>query len=283
MRRHRRSRSPLSAGQYTGTLYNATTLTRTAGGVTTTVSATLDDPQPYAFAVVKGQATSLTLTTRSKGSATSSSSTGTLTTSLQVDAGTTASTHAAASGAASVTSVLNGPTSTNSALTYMGSLPVSYSITMHLTSPFAANVDSACASGTATVTTTPGDAGVDSNVTALFDEASGGNLSFCLYDANGRPGSVELYISRYGLPQTPQMIAALGADGGATGESFNLLLIGQPATPLYNGTTASLSQPGQPLTMPVTNLAAVYEPNNTYVGAYSAAGTPGTVTLQLLP
>ena len=71
-----------------------------------------------------------------------------------------------------VTSVLNGPPALNNALASMGSIPVSYAIAMHLTTPFTPQVDCACANFTATITTTPGDAGVaQTNFDALFDEA----------------------------------------------------------------------------------------------------------------
>ena len=79
------------------------------------------------------------------------------------------------------------------------------------------------------------------------------------------------------------MIAALGADGGAAGESFTVQFQVQPPMPLYNGTTALLSQLNQPVSFPVSYLAAVYEPNNTSVNCGGSVGTPGTLTHQLTP
>jgi len=274
----------LSSGVYSGTINGATTLTRTANGLATTVSAVLTDPQPYAFTISAGATTALTLHFTVEGIGNVTFSTGTLTTTLAVDAGTTSPTHATAAGATTVTADLNGPPALNSALTFTGSLPVSFSMAIHLTTPFVAGADCVCANGTATVTTVPssGDGGAaQSNADALFDEASGGNGSICIYDTNTSwNGAIFIDFTRYGAPQTPQMTAALGADGGATGEGFTLQFAATPATPLYNGTTATLSALTQPVTMPLSNLAAVYFPNNTYLENATGAST---VTLQLTP
>jgi hypothetical protein len=272
----------LSVGVYSVVVNGVTSLTRTANGVITTVSATLTDPQPYSFTITPGGTTPLALHFTIEGIGNITFSTGTLTTTLDVDAGTTTPTHVTAAGTAAVTADLNGPVGLNQALTFTGTLPVSFTMAIHLTTPFVAGADCVCATGTATVTTASDDAGAAGvNANALFDEASGSSGSICVYDTNSSwNGAIFIDFSRGGGPQTPQMIAAFGPDGGVTGESFGLQFAANPATPLYNGTTATLSALEQPVTMPLNNLAAVFLPNNTYLWNSTAAGT---VTLQLTP
>jgi hypothetical protein len=278
----------VAVGNYTATLFGATSLVRTGDAGTTTVSATLNDAQPYAFTVKGGQTTSLTFHFTVQGIGNLTFSTGTLGTNLQVDSGTTTPTRAIASGSASVISVTNGPPGLSSALSFMGTQPVSYSIAVTLTSPFQASVDSACANITTQVTTGMAMTPLQQNINAFMQEPSNGMTgSLCLFDANAAsfPGQVVLFFYRFGPPTTPQMIAALGGvDGGVPNQTWQFQIQAQPPAPLYDGSTASLAQLSQPLTIPVVNFLVFYEPNNTFLSAQSpGTGTPGNLTLQLLP
>jgi hypothetical protein len=277
----------VATGTYSATLNGATSLVRSAGGGTSNVAATLTDGQPYAFTITGGEATGLTFHFVVQDIGDVTFSTGTLNTNLQVDAGTTSPSQAQVSGGAGVVSVLQGPPGLDSALSFMGTAPLYYSIAVTLTGPFQPSVDSACASATATITT-PGMPfnSLQQNIDAFAQEASGGVGSFCVFDGNPSssfPGQIVFYVDRTGAPQTPQMIAALGGTSAGASQDFLFQIQGQPASPLFDGTTASLSQLSQPLTVPVVDLLVDYEPNNTFLSATMGQGVPGSATFQLLP
>jgi hypothetical protein len=270
----------VAPGIYTGTLSNTMTLTRIADSGPTIVPATLVDPQPYNFTVTAGQTTSLTFHFTIAGIGDVAFTTGTLSTHLQVDAGTASAGHILVTGSTSVSAVLNGPAALNMALTPTGPVAVSYSVSASLTSPFSVGVESACAPIKGTINTTTDSANNDPIFASLMNEASGGTGTVCIYDANSSedPGQVFLTFNRIGAPETSAITGVLGSTAQA-GESFFFQIYGTPATPLFDGTTLHLSEINQPMNMPANIIAAGYEPNNTYV----AQGNSSTMTLQVTP
>jgi hypothetical protein len=269
------------AGTYSATLANVSTLARNGDGGASSVTAVLNDPQPYSFTVTPGGTTALTFHFTIEGVGNITFSTGTLTTSLQVDAGTANATKGTATGTANFgNEFLGGPSALNTALQFSAPVAVNYTINFSLTGPFAPGLDSVCAPATVTVNA-PQVAGTPSqNLAAFLDETSGGTGTFCTYDANNPyyAGYVTLNWSRTGAPVTQPMITALGS---APTSTFEGLLYAKPATPVYNGTVASFSQFTTPVAMPLSTLQVKYDATNTYVNTTNGAAS--NVTLQLSP
>ena len=229
----------LPVGSYTAALQGPMqpgvapwTLTRTADGGATSVQATLLDAQPYAFTVANGGTTNLAMRFSIANVGVVTFATGTLTTTLSVDSGTVAPGHVTVSGLLNLTAGSgSGIAALDTLINTSGaSVPVNYTATLTLTSPFTMIVELgglvSCANVTGTVAATGGaDAGVlGSNLAAFATEASGGTGTVCFYDGNtnSSPNSVAVSFSRAGAPSTPQVQAALGADAGVTTFGFSV-------------------------------------------------------------
>ena len=287
-------------GSYTGVLEGGTpkfTLSRTAAGMTSSATATLLDPQPYAINVVAGQTTALTFHFALAGVGNVTFSTGSLATGIAV-AGADAS--PPGSGSVHGSLFIQGvqqfdPTHPGNAgitnLVSSGS-PVNFSFNagaFTITGPFAAGVDSVCAPITASQLAVTNVVPAASNVGALFAEASGPMAAgiICFYDANFQiPNAVVIQWSRNGAAQTSAVQTAMGSSGEMVG-NFNSLVIAQPASPIYNGTTAQFSLLASAQTMTVLQTEIVFDPGlSTEVDALGASSDPtqpSQIVLQLSP
>jgi hypothetical protein len=274
----------VAPGTYTAKLQAPATLNRMAASGPTSVPAKLADAQPYTFTVSSHQTTNLTFHFLIEGFGTVTFSTGTLNTSLQVDAGTTLPSQAQVAGTANVAALLNGPAGLNMALTTSAaSLAASFNISASLTSAFEPSAESACANITATMSATSGASAAEQNFAALFNETSGGTGTVCFYDQTAPQfaGQMVLTFFRVGLPQTPQITAALGSSATSS-EGFGIAMNAQPAMPVYDGSSLNLATFDQPVSMTIQGLNVNYNPTETAL-VLLIGSTPQTVTVTLTP
>jgi hypothetical protein len=154
-----------------------------------------------------------------------------------------------------------------------------------ITTPFTAEVDSACANFTANQTMPTGET-IPNNDTAdvdLFSEGMGTGAvgTICVFDPNGSQvtNEVEIQFSRTGAAQSSTIQGAVGAQGG----SFFSIIIASASTSLYDGKTAQLTQLASPTTLQVVETAELFDPGQGQETDAFGTNAGGTLTLQLTP
>jgi hypothetical protein len=262
---------------------NEWTLTRTQNGVSTPVVGFLADTLPYQVTILQNQTTSTIFHFTVPTIGDIAMSTGTWTTAIQVDGGTAAAGHVDEIGTFPFTSP---ETSTNAALNALfapwDSPSIAASIQIALTSPFAASLDSACASGTLALTATAsGDGVADANLLALWNGFDGSYATVCLDDnLNGNDGAVWVYLFQSGLPQTPAF-ASLASDGGSPYYGAYIQLT--PPAPLYTGSVAELSQLALPTAMQIGLTEAYVSDGPATFFITGGGNSTTTATFQVTP
>jgi hypothetical protein len=274
----------LPAGNYQVTLQGGTdagafVLNRTAGGVTSTMTAFLVDPQPRTVTLTAGRTTPVVFHFLIPEIGNVTFSNGTLVSSIQVDAGGASASHAVVTGPLVFQNVFPGMDPSVAALFSSWDTPTEQiSITMSFTTGWTAALDSACVDGTATVTATPSvNSANDQNVAAFLSEFNGAGFSLCLADANNG-GGVNLIFERTGTPESPQFQMAVGATDEM---NYYFQLNGTPPTPLFDGVTANLAALSQPLSLPMTMFGNVNVASTYPVQFSNTMGS--TLSLQLTP
>jgi hypothetical protein len=282
----------LPAGVFTATLLGGTdaqvgyTLNRIADGGPTTVPAALLDPQPYTFTIAPGTTTNLALhfSVASVGAVTFSA--GALAASLSTEAGTYPVSQGKLAGPLAFTSsaITGTPGASVAGLVALddgGTTEPIYWITFLLTSPFAMQVNRACAN----IWTNVADptAGLDPSVVNLSNllndtlvEQAG---TLCFYDADDPtyPGQFVLQATTVHAPF--YTAGAFGSNPGTA--TFSFSLAGTPATPIFSNGVLSLGLTNQPMALkPLAFSSSVTVADG---GVAKASGTTGSVTLQMLP
>jgi hypothetical protein len=258
-----------------GTDAGAFTLNRTANSGPSTVVALLTDKQPRSVTVATNQTTSVPFHFIVPQIGNVTLSTGTLATSLQVDGGTADAGHAVFNGNVpfQTTSPGNNP-AVNALFTPWDSPTIQISMSMALATPFTAAIDVACATGPVTLTAFAlGGSATDQNVAAFVSEANGGNAYLCFNDTQSG-GGLSMRVQRQGAPQSAPLQAALGA--GTMFFDFNLYA---QAPNAYDGTTVSLSQFTQPVTLQMTLYADILANGTLPVTFGNTQPFPVTMTL----
>jgi hypothetical protein len=235
---------------------NAWQLSRTAGGVTTTVIATLLDAEPYAFTVVPGGTTPLTFHFSIPVVGDVTFSVGNLAVGLQVEAGAVAGTSIQWNTTAATNQQTFDP-NVAAALKNLLQVPngtmVQATINFTRTGAWTATADQVCATGTATVTTP---SSTPPGIAANLQELTNSTGTVCVNDPNTH-NYVQINLVRDGSPRTSAFITALSGDGGVSTDSFKFTVgaIGTPPTPLFSGGVLSLSTAAAGVSMTFANLS----------------------------
>lgn len=299
------------AGNYTATLNSGNmngefTLGRSGDGGATSVMANITDTQPYNITVPSGGTTNLTFHFQLLGIGNVTFGTGSINTAIAVaasDGGAAQTGSIVIPKAALTTGETSGPNAPASFGSFVSmGLPANFPVnfSFNVTGPFVAGIDDTCAPVQVTTPISQGGSGI--NDEDFFDEAAapGGTGQLCLYDSNGfsmpaswtlppdktliNPGpyanAVVLSLTRTGAPWTMPVMAALGAS--TPSGTFSDYIIATPNAPLYDGTTASLTQLAQPLTVNEQAIFVGFDPG-TAEQIEIAGGPTGAMTVQLSP
>jgi hypothetical protein len=238
----------LPSGSYTGQLLSASGAAFDAGatfpltkkntdGTTTTVPATLVDPDSFPFTIENGQTTALTLHFQVPGLGDVTFSAGTLTVGAsvsQVNGGGSGASFDFPDGSVAYQQLAFGDAGDGGAAAFLAAeagTPAPLTVTAQLTGAWTQYTDSLCATAKVTATTTSANAGV----AALLTEATGSGswASVCFFDAKYHYG-VSVSTDRSGAPVTPQLQGQIAGT-----PQFQVQVYGQTASAIYTGSKFS--------------------------------------------
>jgi hypothetical protein len=294
------------AGPYTANLIGPNPWALTNLTTMSSSPANLLDAQPYEFTVTANQTTALAFHFQLAGVGDVTFSTGTLSTSLSVassDGGAPTSGNFTPTGI-NLSQMIQpnaDPTLGPLATAVQAGLPATFSLSnlhFNITGPFAAQVDSSCAtiqltSGVMVVQETLPDAGANSSTAVdLFNEALVGMGStgfLCVYDPAGSMANfgvangVYFQFDRNGQANSQTVKNALPAM--APTEAFVSVIVANAPTSLYDGKTAHLASLASATTLPViaaeTGVNVTQDSNGK--GFVIQGNQTGSVALQLTP
>ena len=248
-------------------------LTRSGGGGATVVAATMADAMPVSLTIAAGQTTSVVFHFLIDGLGDVTFGAGTADTGVAVDAGAFPVSTAEVSGKALLaTETLGGPPSLSRALTFAGTMPLTYAVTLTRTGAWTFASAQACAPVQVTAASSRA---TNSALAALVVEVTNGDGDLCFADGT-QQGEFQLHVSRTGASSTAAMTAAL--PGGGT---FALALTGY-APEVLAGTSLRLASLPEPFTVANASVSEIVSSDGGVL-AVIASPPSGTASATLRP